>query len=133
METGKPLLQFASKLTILTITLTGLVYGMAYFVPSLTPPVLLPFMLSYFYVYTLLVHGILMAASKDQTQMSIAYFLATITGKLILNVIVIGLLAYLFPAQMVELVISFFLLYIIFTVFEILYLAPVLRRNNMTK
>lgn len=126
-------LNFLIRLALLTAMLAVASYGTAYLVPSLILPDLLPVLLAYFFVFTLLVHGTLIIAAKDRTQMSITYFMATITGKLILSLIVIGLLAYLFPAQMVELVISFFILYIIFAAFEIISLLPILRRNNTGK
>ena len=120
-------------LTILTALLAFFAYGTAYLAPSLVLPQLLPALMIYFFVFTLLVHGILIVAAQDRTEMSIPYFIVTITGKLIVSLIVIGLLAYLFPAQTAGLVISFFILYIIFTAFEIISIMPILKGNNTGK
>lgn len=133
MGISRLLQNFLARLTLLTVMLAVVAYGLAYLQPSLNLPALLPALLAYFFVFTLLVHGILIVAGQDRTEMSIAYFIATITGKLLVSLIVIGLLAYLFPEQMVGLVISFFILYIIFTVFEIISLLPILTGNNNGK
>ena len=133
MGIGRLLQNFLTKLTILTAVLAFFAYGTAYLAPSLVLPQLLPALMIYFFVFTLLVHGILIVAAQDRTEMSIPYFIATITGKLIVSLIVIGLLAYLFPAQTAGLVISFFILYIIFTAFEIISIMPILKGNNTGK
>ncbi|MCF8369588.1 MAG: hypothetical protein K9G76_11135 [Bacteroidales bacterium] len=107
------------KLIVFTIICVLGVYGIVYFIPGKYVTPTLPFLLVFFFAVTILIHFILLKVSTKKAINFINVFMLLTLGKLMLFLSII--LAYVFinREDAVNFVMSFFILYVLFTVFEV--------------
>ncbi|MCB2220933.1 MAG: hypothetical protein KQI35_11105 [Bacteroidetes bacterium] len=111
---------FLKKLIVYTLILGALGYGIAYFLPKefITPT--LPFLYVFFFSATMIIHYILLRVSQKKTSGFINYFMLLTFGKLIFFLTIILVYALVFRDDAIPFIISFFILYFFFTLFEII-------------
>lgn len=115
------LVTFLRKLIIFTLIIGAAGYGIVQFVPDeyITPT--LPFLLVFFFSVTILVHYTLMLVSRKRTMQFSNYFMLLTFGKLIFFLSIILVYFLLYRDDVLPFAIAFFVLYILFTVFEVVH------------
>jgi hypothetical protein len=124
--------EFLRKLLIFTLIIGIVSSVVAYFLPSryLTPA--LPFLIFFFFSVTLIVHLILVRVSEKKTPAFINYFMLLTFGKLIFFLSIILIYALLNRKDTLPFILTFFLMYIFYTVFEVvLSMAHVNRKKEI--
>jgi len=110
---------FLRKLLIFTIIIGVAGFGIVQFIPAEYVTPTLPFLLAFFFSVTILVHYTLMQVSKKRTLQFSNYFMLVTFGKLIFFLTIILVYFLLNREDVLPFAISFFILYILFTVFEV--------------
>ncbi len=112
-------LDFLKNLIIYTIVLGIIGYLVVYFLPDeyITPT--LPYLFVFFFSVTLIVHYILLKVSLKRVNNFVNYFMLLTFGKLIFFLTIILIYALLYRDDAPQFIISFFILYVFFTAFEV--------------
>ncbi len=110
---------FLKKLLIFTLILATAVIGAAYFLPQSFVSPALPYLLFFFFSVTLIVHLILLKVSAKKGSGFTNYFMLLTFGKLLFFLTIILIYALLNRSDAVQFIASFFILYVFFTVFEV--------------
>jgi len=110
---------FLRKLLIFTFIIAAIGFTVAYFLPENYVTPTLPFLYVFFLSVTIIVHFILLKVSEKRTTAFINYFMILTFGKLIFYLTIIIIYALLNREDVVPFIISFFILYVFFTVFEV--------------
>ncbi len=93
----------------------------------------IPWIIFFFLILTLSIFYYQLMASIKRVSKFVNVFMIAIGLKLIVSLIIIALYAFLNKADAVNFIISFFIIYLIFTVFEILQLLKVQNSLNPDK
>lgn len=127
------LVTFLRKLIIFTLIIGAAGYGIVQFVPDeyITPT--LPFLLVFFFSVTILVHYTLMLVSRKRTMQFSNYFMLLTFGKLIFFLSIILVYFLLYRDDVLPFAIAFFVLYILFTVFEVVHSLALSKANTGNK
>ena len=112
-------LAFIKKLFLYTVFIAVIGAAAAYLLPAnyITPT--LPFLYVFFFAATLLVHYVLLQVSLKKASSFINYFMLLTFGKLIFFLSIVLAYALLRREDAAQFIIAFFVLYIFFTVFEV--------------
>ena len=112
-------LDFLKKLLIYTVILGVIGYLIVSILPDeyITPT--LPYLFVFFFSVTLIVHYILLKVSLKRVANFVNYFMLLTFGKLIFFLSVILIYALLYRDDAPQFIISFFILYVFFTAFEV--------------
>lgn len=110
---------FLRKLIIFTIICSFIGFGIVYFLPPefITPT--LPYLFLFFFSITTLVHFILLKVSQNKATNFINIFMLLTFGKLMLFLSIILIYIFLYRNDAVPFVITFFILYVVYTTFEV--------------
>jgi len=111
--------QFIIRLTILSLITGILVFILNRLFSSEIIPPALPWLIILFYLVTAVVHYALLRISAMNPRKFVGYFMLATFAKLMVYLVV--MVAYVFKVRegMLAFVLSFFMLYIIYTVFEV--------------
>ena len=112
--------QFLKKLIILTLAVFLVFYATAYFLPLELVTPAMPYLILLSASVTLIFHYVILKASEKKFSRFISYFMIATVLKLLLYIIIIFLYVYLNRSDTLPFVVTFLLLYIIFSVFEII-------------
>ena len=112
-------IDFLKKLLIYTFLLAVVGFLIAYFLPKqfITPT--LPYLFFFFFSVTLIVHLILLNVSQKKASGFINFFMLLTFGKLLFFLTIILIYALLNRSDAVRFIISFFILYMFYTAFEV--------------
>ncbi len=110
---------FTKKLIVFTLILAAIVYAITYFLPEAYITPTLPFQFVFFFAATMVIHYILLRASQRRAARFINFFMLLTFGKLIFFLSIILAYALIFREDAIQFVITFFILYVFFTAFEI--------------
>jgi hypothetical protein len=112
-------IDFLKRLFIYTFLLAVVGFMAAYFFPQkyITPT--LPYLFFFFFSVTLIVHLILLNVSQKKTSGFINFFMLLTFGKLLFFLTIILVYALLNRSDAVRFIISFFILYVFYTAFEV--------------
>jgi len=115
----KKLKHFFVRLVLLTLILAIIAVILHVVLPENSLPQLLPYMFVLFFVVTAAVHLILLRITRVDMRKFVSYFMMATLIKLVIYFAAV--LAYIFihRAGMLTFVISFFTLYVIYTIFEV--------------
>lgn len=110
---------FLKKLMVYTLILGAVGYGITFLLPPeyITPT--LPFQYLFFFSATGIIHYILLKVSQKRTSGFINYFMLLTFGKLIFFLSIILAYALVFRDDAIQFIVTFFLLYVFYTAFEI--------------
>jgi hypothetical protein len=114
------LVTFLRQLIIFTLIIGAAGFGIVQFIPAqyITPT--LPYLYVFFFSVTILVHYTLLLVSKKRTLQFSNYFMLLTFGKLIFFLSIILVYFLLNRDDVLPFAIAFFILYILFTVFEVM-------------
>ena len=123
--------KFLKNLLIITLAVFVVFYAVTYFLPDeLTTPAM-PYLILLSFSVTLIFHLVVHSASEKKFSKFISYFMLATVVKLLLYIIVIFLYVYQNKSDTLAFVITFLLLYIIYSVFEVINLLQI--QNTSTK
>ena len=111
---------FLKKLIIYTLVLAFVGFGVTYLLPDNYISPTLPFLYVFFFSATLLVHYVLLQVSLKKASSFINYFMLMTFGKLIFFLSIVMTYALLRREDAAQFIIAFFILYLFFTVFEVI-------------
>jgi hypothetical protein len=112
-------IDFLKKLLIYTIILAIVGFLIANYLPGKFISPVLPYLFFFFFSVTLIVHLILLKVSEKKAGSFINFFMLLTFGKLLFFLTIILVYALLNRSDAVSFIISFFLLYVCYTVFEV--------------
>ncbi|MCB0806905.1 MAG: hypothetical protein KDC05_13995 [Bacteroidales bacterium] len=112
-------LGFVKKLILYTIILAFLGYFASFVIPSDYQSPALPFLYVFFFSVTLLVHRLIINLTGNQPQKFIRMFMLLTFGKLFFYLMIIVIYAFANRPDAVAFILNFFVLYVLFTVFEV--------------
>lgn len=112
-------LDFIKSLFLYTLILAAIGYGIVYLLPDEYVTPTLPFLYLFFFSATLLVHYVLLKVAQKRTANFINYFMLLTFGKLIFFLSIVLLYALLRREDAAQFIITFFVLYVFFTIFEV--------------
>lgn len=115
-----PFFIFVRKLILFTVVLTIIVYAIRYFLPLPWRTPALPYLIPFFFAANVVVHYILLKASEKKFSRFVNYYLAGTFSKLMLYIIVLLIYVYFHRADALAFTVTFFLLYLFYTVFEVI-------------
>jgi hypothetical protein len=110
---------FIIRLTILSLILGGVVLGLTLLFPETIISIALPWLIGLFYAVTALVHYVLLRITSLNPRRFVGYFMLATFGKLMIYVIVLVVYVLLRKENLLAFVLSFFILYIIYTIVEV--------------
>jgi hypothetical protein len=111
--------QFIWRLTLISLAAGLLAYLMNRFLPAGIITRILPFLIIMFYVITALVHYILLKITTLNPRKFVGYFMLATFLKLMIYLVVIVIYVFTVKEGILSFILSFFALYIIYTVFEV--------------
>jgi hypothetical protein len=112
-------IDFLKKLLIYSIVLAAAGFLIVYFLPEQFISPALPYLFFFFFSVTLIVHLILLKVSQKKTGGFINFFMLLTFGKLLFFLTIIILYALFNRSDAVRFIISFFILYVFYTAFEV--------------
>jgi hypothetical protein len=112
-------IDFLKKLFIYTILLAVGGFLSVYLLPEQFISPALPYLFFFFFSVTLIVHLILLKVSQKKTGGFINFFMLLTFGKLLFFLTIIIVYALLNRSDAVRFIISFFILYVFYTAFEV--------------
>jgi len=124
-------IKFAKNTFFFSIILAIICFTISFFLPTkyLTPS--LPYLFIFFFVITLVVHYILMKASEKRMSRFVNYFMLATFLKLMLYIMILVIYVLFNRCDAIPFILTFFILYLFFTVFEIISILSFLKRANM--
>ena len=113
-------LNFLKRIIIFSVAFALICFIVGYFLPAgfITPA--LPYLFIFFFSVTLAVHYILLKASEKRFSKFTTYFMLATFLKLMLYIAVLLIYVLLNRSDAIPFIITFFILYIFYTVFEVI-------------
>lgn len=111
--------QFIWRLTLISLAAGLLAYLLNRFLPAGIITGVLPFLIIMFYLITALVHYILLKITALNPRKFVGYFMLATSLKLMIYLVVIVVYVFSVKEGILSFILSFFALYIIYTVFEV--------------
>jgi hypothetical protein len=124
---------FSNKALIITVILSAIYAIILFFAPANTLSPATPAIIIFFLVLTLIIFYYQLRASASRVSKFVNVFLMATGFKLLGFLVIIGIYSFLNNADAVPFVISFFIVYLIFTVFEIAQLLKVQKQLGVKK
>ena len=112
--------KFILRLTILSLVLGILVYLLNHFLPAGIIPPAMPYLIILFYLITAIVHYILLRITAMNPRKFVGYFMLATTLKLMSYLVVIVVYVFNVKEGILPFILSFFALYIVYTVYEVI-------------
>ena len=112
-------IEFLKKLLIYTVILGVAGFLIVYFIPEKFISPALPYLFFFFFSVTLIVHLVLLKVSQKKNSGFINFFMLLTFGKLLFFLTIILVYALLNRSDAVRFIISFFILYLFYTTFEV--------------
>ncbi|HOI87910.1 MAG TPA: hypothetical protein PLV51_08630 [Lentimicrobium sp.] len=123
------LARYLKKLLILS-AITAIVMLTMFFAKAELISPALPFVLAFFAAVSLLAFVMLLRKMNDKTGKFVNTFMTQSMGRMILYLVIITSYALLNRPDAIRFIIGFFILYIIFTIFEVLQFLRISRERN---
>ena len=113
-------LNFLKRIIIFSVAFALICFTVGYFLPAeyITPA--LPYLFLFFLSITLVVHYVLFKASEKRFSKFTTYFMLATFLKLMLYIAVLLIYVLLNRSDAIPFIITFFILYIFYTVFEVI-------------
>lgn len=112
-------LKFMLRLTIMTAIIGLAGFLLSYFLPEGTVNPLYPFILILFYIVTAAIHLVLLNITRLNPRRFISYFMLATFVKLIVFFSAVLVYVFTYRVDVMSFIITFFVMYIFFTVFEV--------------
>jgi hypothetical protein len=116
----KPYKSFLLKLFIFSAVIGLISFILKWLLPAGTLSPSLPFLVIYFFIISAVVHYALLKSTTYSARRFVSYFMLATFVKFFIYVITVFAYAYFNRSDLLPFVISFFVLYILYTIFEVL-------------
>jgi hypothetical protein len=113
-------LQFFLRLTLLTLLIGLISWMLDRLLPDKTINPAYPYIISLFYIITALIHYVLLRITRLKPRRFVSYFMLATFVKLIVYFTAVLLYVFNFREYILSFIITFFVLYIFYTVFEVI-------------
>jgi len=130
--TGK-LQRFFLRLSIFSLGLIVIAFLLRTLLPEGSLPAVLPYLFILFFVVTLAVHWIVLKISELKPARFVSYFMLATFGKLVIYFIAVLVYVFTRKEQVLPFILSFFILYIFYTVFEVISILGQTREPDKSK
>jgi len=130
--TGK-LQRFFLRLSIFSLGLIVIAFLLRTLLPEGSLPAVLPYLFILFFVVTLAVHWIVLKISELKPARFVSYFMLATFGKLVIYFIAVLVYVFTRKEQVLPFILSFFILYIFYTVFEVISILGQTRDPDKSK
>ena len=117
--------QFVKKLIILTLFVGLLSFGATYLIPKQFVSPALPYLLIFFFGVSTYTFYLALKAFSQKTSRHANFFMISVFAKLLIYVAVIIAYAFINTGDILNFILTFFVYYLIFTVFETLQILKV--------
>lgn len=124
---------FLKRLLVLSIVLLAVSVAINFLGNVLFVSKTTPFLILFFFIITAIVHMLLVKLTDQRPGKFISGFMLTTTLKLFLYVIILIAYAFSNRTNAVPFIITFFCLYLLYTIFEVVHILPILKQNNQSK
>lgn len=122
--------KFIKKTTFLTLILVVLSLLLYFFAPSKYFSFTLPYLIGFFYVITLLIYYFMNKAAHHLKKTKfISTFMIITTAKLLISLTVILIFSLSLPYEAVAFILTFFILYLVYTSFEVISILRLIKNN----
>ncbi|NVO01162.1 MAG: hypothetical protein HXX09_00525 [Bacteroidetes bacterium] len=112
--------KFLINLSVFSVAFAIIIAAMNFILPEKYYTQTLPYQLVFFFASTLLVHKVLLNASEKRFTKFVTYFMASTFFKLVLYIVVMVVYVFVNKPDAIPFIISFFILYLSFTIFEVM-------------
>ena len=130
--TGK-LQRFFLRLSIFSLGLIVIAFLLRTLLPEGSLPAVLPYLFILFFMVTLAVHWIVLKISELKPARFVSYFMLATFGKLVIYFIAVLVYVFTRKEQVLPFILSFFILYIFYTVFEVISILGQTRDPDKSK
>lgn len=120
--------QFLRNLLIFSALLGLIIWGISFIIPAQYLSPTLPFQFVFFLALTILVYYFLMRAAQERFHKFLNTFLVTTSIKLLFFLAIISVYLFLNRKDAAPFTISFFILYLCFSTFEVVVLVAFLKK-----
>ncbi len=122
---------FAKNTFFFSIILAVICYIISFFIPAkyITPG--LPYLFIFYFAITLVVHYVLMKASEKRMSRFVNYFMLATFLKLMLYIMILVIYVLFNRSDAIPFILTFFILYLFFTVFEIISILSFIKKVNI--
>lgn len=120
MASSPSLAAYTGKLIIFTAVLFIISFSIRYFLPDPWRTPALPFLFPFFFSVNIVVHYIILKGTEKKFNSFVNYYLAGTFCKLLLYILVLVVYVFLHRSDALTFTVTFFLLYLFFTGFEVI-------------
>jgi apolipoprotein N-acyltransferase len=120
-------------LSIFSLGLIVIAFLLRTLLPEGSLPAVLPYLFILFFVVTLAVHWIVLKISELKPARFVSYFMLATFGKLVIYFIAVLVYVFTRKEQVLPFILSFFILYIFYTVFEVISILGQTRDPDKSK
>ena len=125
--------RFFLRLSIFSLGLIVIAFLLRTLLPEGSLPAVLPYLFILFFVVTLAVHWIVLKISELKPARFVSYFMLATFGKLVIYFIAVLVYVFTRKEQVLPFILSFFILYIFYTVFEVISILGQTRDPDKSK
>ena len=120
---------FIKQLVLYTLVLELVGIGLQMFLPEGIVTPMLPYMILFFFATTAFIHRFLLKSLESRPNKFINAFMIATTIKLLLYFAIILIYVFVNRSDAISFALAFFVLYIFYTIFEILSVLPIARKK----
>ena len=121
---NKEVIKFIKRISILSVVTATLIFLLTYIVPSIFITPTLPFLILFFFSAGIVVHFVFLKISNKKSAKFIGQYMLVTVIKNLVFIIVLLLYVFLNRYDAVRFIVAFFILYLIYTIFEIISILP---------
>lgn len=125
--------RFMFRLVIFSLVMVFIAFLLDAVLPEGSLPAALPYLFVLFFSVTIAVHWVLLKITELKPAKFVSYFMLATFGKLIIYLIVILIYVFTRKEQLLAFILSFFILYIFYTVFEVVSILSQTKEINQSK
>jgi len=125
--------RFFLRLSIFSLGLIVIAFLLRTLLPEGSLPAVLPYLFILFFVVTLAVHWIVLKISELKPARFVSYFMLATFGKMVIYFIAVLVYVFTRKEQVLPFILSFFILYIFYTVFEVISILGQTRDPDKSK
>lgn len=129
----KKYLHFIIRLTCLSLATGLLAFIVGRFLPEGVMSPAIPYLIILFHVITAIVHYILLRISTLNPRKFVSYFMLATFIKLMTYLIIVVVYAFYVKVGIMPFILSFFILYIFYTVFEVVTILAQTKEQPMSR
>ena len=122
--------QFIYRLAAFSFILLSVAYLLKYVLLPGTLPDILPYLIILFFVVTILVHLVVLWTTELKPARFVSYYMLATFVKLLVYIIAVLVYVFARKEQVLSFIISFFILYIFYTVFEVVSILGQTKEKN---